>query len=378
MQQALALGGASHLPTIEGLALEPLHDGVGLMSELRRCRITYGDAAPDAPSSVIVKLPSTDPRSLRLARQQALYHREYSYYSRISQSAPIRAPALLYSDYEEHSHRFVLVLEDLCDMIAPDQAQGISGDQAVSAITAVARLHGHYWEDVDRHHLSGFYDFTRARLGPLMQMAYLAYLPSVLDKFGHLFPEPMRRLAETFGPRVADYVADATVGPRTFIHGDFRAANMFFGPGAGRELDFAVVDWQVCGIGIGLFDVAYLLCSSVPTEVRRQVEREALGEYHDIVSGMGARDFSFDECWRLYRRYVLGRLLLIVFVAGSLNLEHGRYRHTFETSIQRTLAAIEDLEADEFLPDRRPFFSRSNAFSTLSAGTYKAYRLLRR
>ena len=378
MQQALALGGASNLPTIDSIAPESMGDGANVMSELLRCRIFYRYTAPSAPESVIIKLPSTDPKSLRMNRQQSLYRREYGYYSQVSSDAPIRTPTLLYGDYEERSRRFVLVLEDLGGMVQVDQAQGVTAPQARSAIRAAARLHGHYWNNVDRPHLSGFHDYLRPRLRLLLQLAYLAYLPPALENFGHLIPDRMRRLAEMLGPRVADFVSNVSAGPRTFVHGDFRAGNVLFGADAGDGPEFAVVDWQVCGIATGLFDVAYFLGSSVSTEVRRQVEREALLEYHDIVRSMGARNFSFEDCWRLYRQHMLSRLLIIVFIGGGLNLTNQRSRHMFETSIRRSLAAIEDLEADEFLPARRPFFSRANAFSALSTGTYKAYRLLRR
>ncbi len=375
---ALTAGGAPDLPTIQGIALEPIECGAGLMGTLMRCRLAYHDNADAGPKSVVIKLPSTDPKSSRMNRWQSLYRREYGFYSRLANDAPIRTAAMLYGDFQERSQRFVLVLEDLGDMVTADQIHGIAAPQARSAVRAVARLHGHYWNKMERLRRSGCYDSTSTKLRPLMQLAYLAYLPPTLADFGHLFSDRMRRLAETLGPRVADYVGDVAVGPRTFIHGDFRAANMFFGTGASDERDFAVVDWQVCGIGSGIFDVANLLCSSVPTEVRRQIERETLQEYHDIVRSMGTQDFSFEDCWRLYRQNVLGRLPITVFVGGAMNLTQERSRRMFETSARRSMAAIEDLEADEFMPARRPRFSRASMFSTLSGGAYRVYRSFRR
>ena len=85
-----------------------------------------------------------------------------------------------------------------------------------------------------------------------------------------------------------------------------------------RRDGFAVVDWQNCGVSNGLYDVAYFFAGSVPTEIRRAVERDALEEYHDIVCSLGARDFTFEHCWRLYRETLLACLVLPVVATAGL------------------------------------------------------------
>ena len=109
---------------------------------------------------------------------------------------------------------------------------------------------------------------------------------------------------------------ELAAGPQTLTHGDFRLENMFFG-GAGTD-DFTVIDWQTSGlIGNGVYDVAYFMVSSVPTEVRRRIEREALQEYHGILCSMGARDLAFEDCWHRYRRNILGMLVPGVCAGGG-------------------------------------------------------------
>lgn len=377
MRMALTAGRAESLPPIREIALEPIGRGAGVMSKVVRCRLAYRDGGP-GPDSVVVKLPSADPKSARMNRRYSLYRREYTYYSRLASASPIRGAEFLYGDFRERDQRFVLVMEDLGDNTTVDQVQGITAAQARSAIRAIAVLHAHYWNKVDNLSQTGFPDDGGSRLRALMQMAYLAYLPRAMKNFPHLFANPMRQLTETLGTRLADFAGEVAAGPRTFVHGDFRASNMFFGPGEAGARDFAVVDWQICGAGSGLYDVACILCTSVSSETRRRVEHEALEEYHDIVCAGGARHFSLEDCWRTYRQNVLGRLLITVFVGGGLNLDNEYTRQMFEVSTRRSMTAIEDLEADEFLPARRPRFSRANIFSSLSAGTYKAYRCIRR
>ena len=375
MRRALLAGGASDAAAIEEVIVEDIGAGVGLLGEILRCRLVCRDAVASIPATVIVKLPSQESKSRRMSRLQSLYQREYDYYRHVAPHAPIRSPRLLYGKYEDRGDRFVLVLEDLGHLQTGDQLGGATPAQARSAVRAIARLHGHYWDKVGRPPLSGFYDTGTPGRRAVIQGIYLAFLGPTLEHFGSLFSAEMRRLAEAYGPRVADHIADVGAAPQTFGHGDFRLDNMFFG--AGDEDEVAVLDWQVSGLGNGLYDVAYFLGSSVSVEVRRDIERDLVGEYTDIVCGMGAKRFTFDACWRLYRQNMLGRLLVTIFVCGGLDLNDERSRRLAEIGVRRALAAIEDLDAGEFLPARRPLLSTSNVFTSLSRLAYRGYRALR-
>ena len=348
------------------------------MGTLLRCQLAYDESPSVGPRTVIVKLASSDPQSLRINRRLRLYQREHAFYRRLASNVPIRSPHLFYGDLDQSGQQFVLVLEDLGNMARGDQVQGVSGAQALTAIRMIARMHGQFWNRVDRPPLTGFYDNTRPEVRPFAQLVYLAHLPAMLNKFSHLFSEPMRKLAESFGVRLADYVEDFAAGPKTFAHGDFRADNLFFGVDDNGNDDFAAVDWQACGINSSLYDVAYFMGGSVPTDIRRQIEQEALEEYYRIVVEMGAQEFSFADCWQLYRKSMLAILFAAVIAGGGLGFGNERRLRLFEHSARRFLTAIEDLDAAEFLPSRRPMFSRANLFSTVSAGAYRAYKTFKR
>ena len=350
MQQALTAGGKSDLPAIRQVAVEDVGQGFGMVGKILRCHLTYHHSAPGAPASVILKLPGSHPETLRAARTLRLYQREYTYYRQVAAHVPIRSPALLYGNFDDTSHRFVLALEDLRSMTAVDQIDGASIAQAQTAIRSVAQIHGLFWDNVNQPPVSDFCDSANPARRPLVQSLYQASLASALNRFGHIFPAPMRRLAAEYGPQVAAHLGDLAAGPQTFIHGDFRLDNMFFSDADPES--FAVIDWQLCGIASGLYDVAYFLSSSVASDVRREIERDLLTEYHRIVRASGVADFTLEDCWRSYRQNMLSCFRTPIIAGGQLDFTSHRSRQLAEVFLQRTLTAIDDLDAVEFLPGR--------------------------
>lgn len=350
-RQALTAGGASATPAVQDVAVEDIGAGVGLVGKILRCHLTYRDSGSGGPATVIVKLSSSHPETMQAARMLGLYQREYAFYRQVAPHVPIRSPALLYGDFDDHTHRFVLALEDLREMASVDQLDGASAEQARTAVRAVARLHGRYWNRIDQPPVSGFHDSANPQRRPMVRAVYQASLRPALDRFGHVFPEPMRRLAEEYGKMLVEHLDAIAAGPRTFTHGDFRLDNMFFGAGADADEDFAVVDWQVSGIASGLYDVAYFLSSSVTPEIRRQIERDALAEYHDIIQATGVQDFTLEDCWRNYRQNMLSCFQTPIIAGAQFDFTGDRSRQLAEVFLTRTLTAIEDLGAREFLPD---------------------------
>ena len=376
IQQALTAGAAVDVPPIKKVDVEPIGVGLGLLADLLRCHLTYHDGVDgtQAPATVIVKLPSSEPKSRRLCKRFELYKRECHYYRRVAAHVPLRTPALLYGDYAPRSDRFALVLEDLGAMATADQIVGATAEQAKRAVRGIATLAGHFWNKVDQPALAGSRAELSPKFRPLVQIVYLANLVRTMRIFGDMISNGAQRTLEAYGPCVAEHMGVLATGPLSFAHGDFRLDNMFFGD----DEDFAVIDWQVSGIQSGLYDVAYFMATSVATGVRRQVEHEALLEYHEIVRGMGATDFTFEDCWQLYRHNVLGRAITAIITCGGLDLNDKRSFELAEISLQRTLTAIEDLDAGELTPRPRPILVPAGAFSRVSRGAYNVCKALKR
>ncbi len=381
MQQALAAGGASDFPPIKEIFWEEIGSGVGFMGTILRCQLSYAEPRTpaerngSAPATVIVKLPSPLAANRRLGKRLGLHKRGYDFYRLIASQAPVRSPALLYGDYEAGSDRFVLVLEDFGGWQAVSHFDGASAEQTRNAIRAIAKLHGTYWNRTDQPPLNMFTDAFSPRRRMLIQLVYLANLSTTFERFGRFFSDDMRRLAETYGSRIDSQIVRVAAGPKTLSHGDFRLDNIFFAADGGDEI--AMIDWQVSGLRSPLFDVAYFLVGSVTTEVRRQIEREVLEEYTEIIGEMGVQGFTFEECWRLYREHSLANLLVSVLACGGLALEDEARRRMVELGLQRVLAAIEDLDGGACLPGPVPLFSRGGALAAFSRGAYGVVKALR-
>lgn len=132
--------------------------------------------------------------------------------------------------------------------------------------------------------------------------------------------------------------------PVTLLHGDHRLDNLFFG-----DDDVAMLDWQITGAGRGPYDLAYFLSQSlIPTE-RKQAEHDLVLAYHQALIDGGVTGYSFDDCWEDYR---LATLFVSVYPlnAGSVDLVNARAVALFRMMLERSVAAILDLDALELIP----------------------------
>ena len=373
IRQALAAGQSTATQDIAAIEVGRLSDVTNALGNLYRCRLIGGDGQAADPASIIVKLPSSDAMAFQFSKWLSLHRREHVFYRDIAPLGYVRAPTLFYGDFDADSNRFVLVIEDLGHMRAIPQSVGVDGVRARHAIQQIAGLQGRFWEAADEPDLSACGNFLSTRESRIMQTVYLLTLPAALDRFGDLFTAATRRLALGFGFRIAAHFAALSAGPKTVVHGDFRADNMLFGQGEGEGL--ALIDWQGFGIGCGMYDVAFFLGTSVTSDVRRRIERDLLDEYHAIVSSCGAENYTREDCWRSYRQNMLGTLMPMVIGCGALDMSDPQLVRQTRELLTRVLTAIDDLGSWDFMPPRETFLAHGWGFAMLSRCAYPPYRL---
>lgn len=271
---------------VTGVTAADVGTGVGIMGEVARLSIEYDKPADGAPATVVGKFPTADPTNLGVARSLYFYPREVAFYTKLAQHSPIRTPRLLHAELDMSDHSFVLLLEDLRDVVHGDQIVGLTPAQAEAAVTALGRLHGAWWGKVDASGMGTLFDFTNPEYGAAVQAGYQSFLDSALDNGGDCFSPYTKKVARGLAPVAARAVKQISSSWRTLLHGDYRADNLMFGAGLGQD-GIAALDWQISGKGGALYDVAYLICNSMPIAYHQRAEKDLLRRYQRHAAAGG-------------------------------------------------------------------------------------------
>jgi thiamine kinase-like enzyme len=120
-----------------------------------------------------------------------------------------------------------------------------------------------------------------------------------VDAYADRFPEGFVPLAEFYLQRSRDVLALYRDGPCTLVHGDPHLGNLFVD---GERTGF--LDWAMIARAPGMRDVAYVLCNSIPTEIRRARERDLVARYCALLGEQGV-ELEFDVAWEQYRLFAV-------------------------------------------------------------------------
>jgi aminoglycoside phosphotransferase (APT) family kinase protein len=73
------------------------------------------------------------------------------------------------------------------------------------------------------------------------------------------------------------------------MHGDYRLDNLLFDPERTRV---TVVDWQTMGVGLPARDLSYFTATSLMPEVRADLEKGLVDDYHTSLLGHGVTSYD--------------------------------------------------------------------------------------
>jgi hypothetical protein len=300
--------------SVKSIEVEPIGVGVGLLGELYRVRLE-GD---DVPASVVVKLPTHAPANKAIGMAFKFYERELRFFDEVAPTSRVRVPKALHSAMDLDAERFVLVLEDLSHLELADQVAGMTVEQAIQAVQAIAPFHAQWWQSAELEKL----DWLPAADHPItMQSAQIFddSWPHFVEKWSHVVPAGGIELGERVRAEYRRMLTDLAVPPRTFAHTDFRLDNLFFGEGS-----VAVIDWQLSTRSAGAYDVAYLLSQSMDVALRREHQHEILGAWHERLTQAGVSDYTMEQAETDYAASVL--VCLVIPVAAGADIDTGNER----------------------------------------------------
>jgi aminoglycoside phosphotransferase (APT) family kinase protein len=159
-----------------------------------------------------------------------------------------------------------------------------------------------------------------------------------LDAFRDTSPPEFAAIGEIYVAHMEAWNDWLDRGSHTLIHGDCHLGNLF------RDgLRPGFLDWACVAHAPGLRDVAYFLCNSLPTELRRKEERDLLQRYRTGLAASGVSLPPFDETWRDYRRFALTS-----WVAATTTAAVGSRMQPIEVGLRamaRSNDAVRDLDS---------------------------------
>jgi hypothetical protein len=330
--------------TILGLRVERAEIVDAHSGTTGRARVALrGD--PGLPESVFVKLAPFVEQQRQFLTAIGLGVAEARLYAHLGAELPVRIPQVHHSAYAAADGSFVMVLEDLaasgCRFPTPEDDDVV--DVAASLMDELALLHAHY-AGAELPWLSTPTGMRRKPRENGVADRRTQFIRSALDQFGDQMPAAFGDIAELYIERTDDIVGLFGEGTHTLIHGDTHSGNLFVD---GTRTGF--YDWAVVGRGPGVRDVAYFLCNSLPTEVRRSQQDSLLQRYRAGLEahGVSLAATAANDQYRLFSLYS--------WVAAVSTAAMGSQWQPFElahTAMVRTTEAVDDLDVLGLLHSR--------------------------
>ena len=324
--------------TVTGVTTERIGEGVGILSILQRVKPTYS-AATKAPTSFVVKYPTDDVTQRFTADALVLYIRELVFYRDCAQSAPFTTAKCYAQAIESENTNFTIAMEDISHYRGLNQIEGVGLAESKILLETLADYHAMWWGSPK---LSGMQDVFQPLLNPtyeaVLPMLWAQGWPNVEQYAGHLLPDSVRGIGDIWGGKVS-WMLGNLMTPATLCHGDYRADNIMFDGN-----DPAVIDFQLIGVGSGMYDVGYFISQSIATDVRRGHDQELVNTYLDRLENHGIT-IDRDEMWRQYLIAVCFCVTYGVTTFGGFPEQNERGQQLLQDMLLRALNCVADNNA---------------------------------
>jgi hypothetical protein len=333
---------------IRDVQAESLPGALGYNAQIARLYLKYDHPEAGAPEVLIAKLPTVKHELHQNAAVFQPGRKESWFYRQGAARTPVSIPRCYYNAVDPKTGESFLLLEDLAPARRGERIEGLSLEEARLALQAAAALHAAWWE-VDpssEAELEGLVSNTEGEQNLVERLYAAAWLKFLEFKAGAI-PDDFIRLGERLVGHIVEAEALLSLSPRTLIHGDLRAENLFFGQRGGTPTCW-VIDWEDILLWNGMLDAAWLIGGCLPAAmVDREVE--LLGWYHEALCRAGVEGYSFEQCTQDYRCAMLSSLVQGVLTMAGLDLVDDTARALFGVLLERFAAASRRMRLQELL-----------------------------
>ena len=314
-------------------------------------RVAPSGMPSSLPSTLFVKLPSTQLWTRLFCNLLGIWRNECHFYRNAASRVPIRVPQPYV--IAAQGSRFVLVLEDLhaaddlqlftnTDMIA-----GASVERAKKCLSTFASLHAafHGLSSEERAEIlpPELHPFNSPNARVLSPVLSHAAIGPCHRKAPELFPKDMVELYQHAMSKYDALMAYWYREPLTLIHGDSHLGNFFV---TGERM--GMLDWQAVQWAKGIRDVQYFLINSLREEVLAANERQLIEHYVAELERHGVM-LPYEEAWEQYRAYSFQTLMTAVVSLGTASMTD--MEEVLETILSRSVAAVRRVGFGDWLTE---------------------------
>lgn len=306
-----------------------------------RLRVEYATSA-GAPETLFCKVAPLDPHRRGSILATGMGVREARFYREVAPSlgrepSSMRVPRAHVARFDGADGTFVLLLEDIfaSGCTVSSGPEGVPVDLAAQALDDLAELHLRYRDPAIRAAELPWVHETRP--GSSYGAVMLRY---GLDHHRERLNDAFAAIAELYIARGNELHALWHEGPKTVIHGDVHVGNVFFDHGVTGFLD-----WGIINVNTPMREVSYFLTMALAPDDRRRHERDLLRHYLDRWNRGGGDPISWDEAWREHRVHAAYTVAASCQVVTFPDEASARRRVFADAFLERSLAAVEDLDA---------------------------------
>lgn len=243
---------------------------------------------------------------------------ELNFYRRFASQLE-NPPVMHIYDYQATKTCAHLLMQDLNVTHKENRNPRYTLEEYVQLIEGLLKFHIHFWEDSQLYNRTLQHHHGPLKLGiaspPEAIRKHCAQLQREFSRFRKRHQGAIIDEHFDFCQRAIDSWPDLFIARTqsqkalTLLHGDYHFGNVFL-PNPPLTRDVAILDWECAQIGIGAFDLAYLMVHSHHSQQRREFERSLLKLYHDNLRYHGIENYSWDECLYDYRLGLLATLFV--------------------------------------------------------------------